>query len=225
MFLMSQSMICLLPHNTILKFNPIKSSAYTHALCSVLVRHSMCSMTPHTFFPATCESHQAVTTQLSGMVIWESSCYSDPTMLQHAQKAFKRQLDRLEHCRYTQWSSQTLGTFYAGSSVIDLILSQCMYRKEGILLHVHRSCCYNLNIGSKFPQKGTLPLRCTPKYYGKDHGSLLSGWMIHNYTGLMLLAYYIQQYSIVDHNSVEGGLNVIDCIVLSAEYWCFNCIL
>ena len=58
----------------------------------------------------------------------------------------------------------------------------------------------------------------TSKHYRKTHRSLLSGLIINHSCWPM----YIQQYLIVDYSSAKGGLKVIDCIVLSSEYWCPN---
>ena len=56
------------------------------------------------------------------------------------------------------------------------------------------------------------------KHYREAHG-LLFGQMICNYT----ICYWPTISSsiwIVDQNSVEGSLIVIDCIGLGANYWC-----
>ena len=60
----------------------------------------------------------------------------------------------------------------------------------------------------------------TSEHYGKAHGSLLSGWMNYNYTA----CYWFPTSSNIlihpDHSSDKSGLNVTDCTVQSAEYWC-----
>ena len=48
---------------------------------------------------------------------------------------------------------------------------------------------------------------------------LLFGWMICN-NAICCWPYTSCTILIVFHNSVKGGLKVIDCIVLSAKYWC-----
>ena len=57
----------------------------------------------------------------------------------------------------------------------------------------------------------------TSEHYGKAHGSFLSGWMDYNYTACC----WFPTSSNIHHSSDKSGLKVADCIVQSAEYWCF----
>ena len=61
----------------------------------------------------------------------------------------------------------------------------------------------------------------TWKHCRKAYRSLFSGQMIPNYT-IYCWPTTSSDILIVDHKYDTGGLKVIDCIVLSAEYWCLN---
>ena len=64
------------------------------------------------------------------------------------------------------------------------------------------------------------PEFCTSKHNRKAHRSISSGQMTCTYT---VCCWSTTSSNIItDHNSVKGCLKVIDCIVLSVEYWCPN---
>ena len=61
----------------------------------------------------------------------------------------------------------------------------------------------------------------TSEHYGKAHGSLLSGWMNHNYTACC----WFPTSSNILNTSITVLTNQVwklpDCTDQSAEYWCF----
>ena len=100
---------------------------------------------------------------------------------------------------------------HAGAPFCDVI---CIW---SIMLY---NTCMKYRKGTSILQ---VPEFGTSKHYGKAHGSLLSGWMICSLFTPYIAGYFTSstpnswwQYS------VKGGLKVIDCIVLSAKYWCRN---
>ena len=60
----------------------------------------------------------------------------------------------------------------------------------------------------------------TSEYYGKAHGSLLSGWMNYNYTACCWFP-TSSNILILPSQFWQSSLKVADCTVQSAEYWCF----
>ena len=98
---------------------------------------------------------------------------------------------------------------HAGAPFCDVI---CIW---SIMLY---NTCMKYRKGTSILQ---VPEFGTSKHYGKAHGSLLSGWMICSLHHISLATSH-PALLIVDDNSVKGGLKVIDCIVLSAKYWCRN---
>ena len=98
--------------------------------------------------------------------------------------------------------------------------------KKYILQQISTCMCTCMYIWNKI---GTCTIRApvfgrhqffgTSEHYRKAHGSLSSGWINYNYTECCWFP--TSSNILILPSQFWSGLNVADCTLQSAEYWCF----